>query len=143
MVCIALMVFAAWPRAPHFRAGTFTGCMISRPGSSSVEGDPTARTSATPHTQRVGSNGMSASSETPSKPTSGHAPRSKRERMRTAVLIVLAILITLFAAKNTPEVKVDWVVGSGRAPLIIVIVVSGLIGVVLGHFAERRSAKRR
>jgi uncharacterized integral membrane protein len=56
---------------------------------------------------------------------------------------VLAILITLFAAKNTQEPKVDWIVGSGHAPLIIVIVVSLLIGVALGHLAERRSAKRR
>jgi uncharacterized integral membrane protein len=58
-------------------------------------------------------------------------------------LVALAILITLFAVLNVDEVKVHWIVGSGRAPLIIVIVVSLLIGVALGHFAERRSAKRR
>jgi uncharacterized integral membrane protein len=44
---------------------------------------------------------------------------------------------------NVDEVKVDWIVGSSHAPLIIVIVVSLLIGLALGHFAERRSAKRR
>jgi uncharacterized integral membrane protein len=56
---------------------------------------------------------------------------------------VLSILITLFAVLNVDEVKVDWIVGSSHAPLIIVIVVSLLIGLALGHFAERRSAKRR
>ena len=38
---------------------------------------------------------------------------------------------------------VNWIVGSGHAPLIVVIVVSLLIGVVLGHFAERRAGRRR
>ena len=37
---------------------------------------------------------------------------------------------------------VSWIVGTGRAPLIIVIVISLLVGVVLTHFAERRSGKR-
>jgi uncharacterized integral membrane protein len=60
-----------------------------------------------------------------------------------AVLLALAVLITLFAVLNLDEVKVDWIAGSGHAPLIIVIVVSLLIGLVLGHLAERRSAKRR
>jgi uncharacterized integral membrane protein len=76
-----------------------------------------------------------------------HAPptdhRSRREQTRTAALVILAILITLFAVLNFDEVKVHWIFGSGRAPLIIVIVISLLVGVVLTHFAERRTAKRR
>lgn len=56
--------------------------------------------------------------------------------------MMLAILITLFAVFNLDEVKVDWIVGSGKAPLIIVIVISLLVGIVLTHFAERRSRKR-
>jgi len=57
--------------------------------------------------------------------------------------VVLASLITLFAVLNVKQVKVDWIVGSGHAPLIIVIVISLVVGVALGHFAERRSRKRR
>jgi uncharacterized integral membrane protein len=76
-----------------------------------------------------------------------HAPqadrRSRREQSRTAALVILAVLITLFAVLNFDEVKVHWIFGSGRAPLIIVIVISLLVGVVLTHFAERRTAKRR
>ena len=56
---------------------------------------------------------------------------------------MLAILITLFAVFNLKEVKVSYVFGSGKAPLIIVIVISLLVGIVLTHFAERRSGRRR
>lgn len=69
--------------------------------------------------------------------------RSRREQARTGALLLLAVLITLFAVLNLDEVKVDWIFGSGHAPLIIVIVVSLLVGVVFTHFAERRTAKRR
>jgi uncharacterized integral membrane protein len=71
------------------------------------------------------------------------APRTRRERARTAGIVVLAIVLVLFAVKNTSEIKVDWVVGSGKAPVIIVIVVSVLIGAILSYFADRRATKRR
>jgi len=82
---------------------------------------------------------MSASTPTPApKPK-----RSNRELARTGGLVTLAVLMTLFAVFNVEDVKVNWVFGSGHAPLIVVIVLSVLVGVVLTHFAERRSAKRR
>jgi uncharacterized integral membrane protein len=56
---------------------------------------------------------------------------------------VLAIIATVFAVLNLDSVKVDWILGSGRAPLIVVIVISLLIGVVFTHFAERRAGRRR
>ncbi len=81
---------------------------------------------------------MSASS-----PSSGQQPRSKRELARTGGLVLLAVLITLFAVLNLEKVKVNWIVGSGEAPLIIVIVVSLLVGIVLTHFTELRLRRRR
>lgn len=69
--------------------------------------------------------------------------RRKRDRARTAAWVILAILVTLFAVLNTNDVKVNWIVGSGRAPLIIVIVISLLVGIILTHFADRRAARRR
>jgi len=69
--------------------------------------------------------------------------RSRRERGRTALLVVLAIIATVFAVLNLNSVKVDWILGSGSAPLIVVIVISLLIGVVFTHFAERRAGRRR
>jgi uncharacterized integral membrane protein len=68
--------------------------------------------------------------------------RSPSEQARTIGMLVLAVLITLFAVLNLKEVKVDWIVGSGHAPLIIVIVVSVVVGIVLTYLAERRKRKR-
>jgi uncharacterized integral membrane protein len=75
------------------------------------------------------------------KPQAGS--RSRRERTRTGLLLVLAIIATVFAVLNLGSVKVDWILGSGSAPLIVVIVISLLIGVVFTHFAERRAGRRR
>ena len=69
--------------------------------------------------------------------------RSRSETARTGALVVLAVLATLFAVLNLDEVKVDWIFGSGRAPLIIVIVISLLAGILLSYFADRLSRKRR
>jgi uncharacterized integral membrane protein len=69
--------------------------------------------------------------------------RSRREQRRMAVQLVLAVLITLFAVLNVNKVEVDWIVGSGHAPLIIVIAISLLVGILLARFAQSRSGKRR
>jgi uncharacterized integral membrane protein len=85
---------------------------------------------------------MSAPTRTPAEHQPKAERRGRRERARTAGLVVLAVVITLFAVLNLDRVKVNWIFGSGRAPLIIVIVVSVLIGVVLTHFAEQRARRR-
>ena len=50
--------------------------------------------------------------------------------------------MTLFAVLNVKSVRVNWIFGSGQAPLIIVIAISLLVGIVLTHFAERRARRR-
>jgi uncharacterized integral membrane protein len=69
--------------------------------------------------------------------------RSRGEMARSGGLVLLAVLATLFAVLNLDEVKVDWVFGSGHAPLIIVIVISLLVGIVLAHLADRLARRRR
>jgi uncharacterized integral membrane protein len=69
--------------------------------------------------------------------------RPRRERARTAALVVLAVLITLFAVLNVKEVEVNWIFGKSSTPLIVVIVVSLLVGMLLAHFGEQRSRRRR
>jgi uncharacterized integral membrane protein len=85
---------------------------------------------------------MSAPAQLPgdSKPKAERRP--KREQARTVTLILLAVLVTLFAVFNFKQVHVSWIIGSGKAPLIIVIVISLLVGVAITHFAERRASKR-
>lgn len=78
------------------------------------------------------------------EPASQREPaRRPRERVRTAGLIVLAVAMTLFAVLNVKEVEVNWIFGKSNTPLIVVIVVSLLVGVLLTHFAELRSRRRR
>jgi uncharacterized integral membrane protein len=69
--------------------------------------------------------------------------RTRRETARTAGLVVLAVLMTLFAVLNVKEVEVNWIFGKSEMPLIIVIVVSLLVGILLTHFAELRYRHRR
>ncbi len=91
---------------------------------------------------------MSASAQTPgtSRPSGGASKldkRSRREVARTSVIVLVAILITLFAVFNLGEVKVSYVFGSGKAPLIVVIVISLLAGIVITYFAERLPRRKR
>ncbi len=79
---------------------------------------------------------------TAERPLAAERNRTRRELARTASLVILAVLITLFAVFNVDQVKVHYIFGTGKAPLIIVIVVSTLVGAVLTRFAERRVGKR-
>lgn len=80
---------------------------------------------------------MSESAQTPER------KRSRRETARAGGLVALAILMTLFAVLNVKDVEVNWIFGSFETPLIIVIAVSFLVGVLLTHFAELRSRRKR
>jgi uncharacterized integral membrane protein len=108
-----------------------------KPGSS----EPTTAAS---ETTTAGSETTTAGSQTT---TAGSPPRkeraSRRDQARTLAWVLLAVIITVFAVLNTGEVTVDWIVGSGRAPLIIVIALSLLVGIILTYLADRRSGKRR
>ena len=66
-----------------------------------------------------------------------------RERARAIGPLLLAAIFISFAVLNLNQVRVHWIVGSGHAPLIIVIVISVLVGSVLTHFAERVGRRRR
>lgn len=76
-----------------------------------------------------------------SQPEAGR--RQTRETARAGGLVVLAAIFIAFALANLNDVKVNWIIGSGRAPLIIVIVICLLVGVVLTYFADRLSRRRR
>lgn len=82
------------------------------------------------------------SDQTGQESGSASSRRRPKESARTIAVVALAVLITLFAVFNLDEVKVHWIVGSGRAPLIIVIVISLLAGIVMTYVAERRTRKR-
>jgi uncharacterized integral membrane protein len=55
-------------------------------------------------------------------------------------MLVLGALGAAFALLNLDEVAVNWIVGTWRTPLIIVIAVSVLVGAMLGFLVGRRRA---
>jgi len=69
--------------------------------------------------------------------------RPRRELARSGLILVLAGLILAFAIANLNQVEVDWLIGTGHAPLIIVIAVSLVVGILLSHFTGRLNRWRR
>ena len=59
------------------------------------------------------------------------------ERRQIAALVLAGVGIA-FAVANFDEVKVNWVLGNWRTPLIVVIALSMLIGAALGFLVSRR-----
>ncbi len=86
---------------------------------------------------------MSAPPQTPTRDGQPKAKRSTREALRTGGMVVGAVVFTAFALLNLDQVKVNWIVGSGRAPLIIVILISLLVGIVFTYLVGRSSRRRR
>jgi uncharacterized integral membrane protein len=88
----------------------------------------------------------------PSPPAPG-PPAASRERRIAArqwgwivlAVLLIVVLVALIVA-NTESVRVDWVFGSDRQPLVGVLFVAALVGWVLGilttYFVRRRTRQR-
>jgi uncharacterized integral membrane protein len=70
-------------------------------------------------------------------------PAQRRERARLVAMAILGGLGTAFALVNLGDVKVNWIVGSARSPLILVILVCVLLGVLLDRVVISRQRKRK
>lgn len=68
---------------------------------------------------------------------------SKRDQARQALIAGLVLLVVLFALLNFDKVKVNFIVTSAKAPLIVVIAICLAVGIVLGIAAGHRSGKGR
>jgi uncharacterized integral membrane protein len=67
----------------------------------------------------------------------------RRERARLVAVAILGAIGAAFALVNLRNVKVDWIVGSAKTPLIIVIVVCIGLGVGVDRIAVTRQRKRK
>ena len=72
------------------------------------------------------------------------APRARGKpdrgfEAKTLAAFLLAALLVAFAVANSQKVEVDFLVKTADVPLVIVILVSVLLGAVLGAFAHWRS----
>jgi uncharacterized integral membrane protein len=86
------------------------------------------------------------SSADPVPPDPG-APPAKRSGggldSKSVAAGLVAMLIIVFAATNTQKVKINFVVASTHASLIVVIAISVILGVLLAATVGRRRRKRR
>jgi uncharacterized integral membrane protein len=62
---------------------------------------------------------------------------SKGRGARFWLWMVVAAIGLIFVAANFQKVTIDFVVGEANAPLVIALLISGLIGFLLGLLAPR------
>jgi uncharacterized integral membrane protein len=53
------------------------------------------------------------------------------------LIVVLVALAVIFAAVNFQKVTIDFVVGETKAPLVVALVISGVIGFLIGLVLPR------
>jgi uncharacterized integral membrane protein len=73
-------------------------------------------------------------------------PRARNEARSWVIVIALALLVGYliwFAIDNTHSVPIHWVFGTTRSGLIWVILVTLLIGVLVGWLARLYGRRRR
>jgi uncharacterized integral membrane protein len=56
---------------------------------------------------------------------------------------VIGAIVAAFALLNLNDVKVHWLVATGRTPLILVIVLAFLLGIVVDRLMLRARRRRR
>jgi uncharacterized integral membrane protein len=67
----------------------------------------------------------------------------RRERARAVATFVIGAFIAAFALLNLDEVKVRWVVATGRTPLIVVILLAFLLGAAADRIVTRRARRKK
>ena len=70
-------------------------------------------------------------------------PAERRDRARVISAAVLGAIVAAFALVNLGDVKVHWVVTTGRTPLIVVIAFAFVLGVLVDRLVIRARRKRR
>jgi uncharacterized integral membrane protein len=84
---------------------------------------------------------MSDPDLTPAK-RPGDTPE-KTAKARLAAASILGGVAAVFAFVNIDKVAVDWVIGSWKTPLIVVIVLSMLLGALLDRVLVHRARRRK
>ena len=74
---------------------------------------------------------------TPDRP-----PKERALVPKTVAALAVAFLLIAFGLSNRNDVPINWLVGTTSTPLIIVILVSAVLGAILGGAAVRGRSKR-
>jgi uncharacterized integral membrane protein len=64
-------------------------------------------------------------------------PRSEGRGAKFWLIVVLLALGFIFIAVNFQKVKIDFVVGTAEAPLVIALLIAGVIGFLIGLVLPR------
>jgi uncharacterized integral membrane protein len=72
----------------------------------------------------------------------GRPPAQRRERARLISAAALGAVVAAFALLNLGDVKVHWLITTGRTPLIVVIALAFLLGVIVDRLVIRVRRKR-
>jgi uncharacterized integral membrane protein len=65
----------------------------------------------------------------------------RRRQVRLVAIVVVVILLGWFAVANTRKVQIDFWVFHRQAPVILVILISGLLGALIALLIMRRKPK--
>jgi uncharacterized integral membrane protein len=74
---------------------------------------------------------------------SGKRPMDRRQQFRLITIAVVVTLLVWFAAENFQDVSIHFWVTDRQAPLILVILISGLLGALITVLVMRRRPKSR
>jgi uncharacterized integral membrane protein len=74
---------------------------------------------------------------TPDRP-----PKERALVPKTVAALAVAFLLIAFGLSNRNDVPINWLVGTTSTPLIIVVLVSAVLGAILGGAAVRGRSKR-
>ncbi|HEX5922365.1 MAG: LapA family protein [Solirubrobacteraceae bacterium] len=74
--------------------------------------------------------------------TPGPAPKERDLKSKTIAAVAVAVLLIAFGLSNRNDVAINWLVGTTDTPLIIVILVSAVLGAILGAAVVRGRSKR-
>jgi uncharacterized integral membrane protein len=66
----------------------------------------------------------------------------QKRQFQMVALAVAGALLVWFAIANSRSVRIEFWVHSSRAPLILVIAISGLLGALITFLALRRKSPR-
>ena len=69
-------------------------------------------------------------------------PKERDLRSKTIAAFAVALLLIAFGLSNRKDVPVDWLIGTSHTPLILVILVSAVLGAIVGGAAVRKSARK-
>jgi uncharacterized integral membrane protein len=79
------------------------------------------------------------------RPVPQESSRDVGTLIRLTLAAVLVLLLAAFAIDNRKSVRVGWVFGDFRAPMIVILFVTAVVGALIGWlvlYRARRSGRR-